>query len=190
MDDGRRKRTVRRFFLGLTVAALPVGVGQLAGCNGRVTGVEYSPDLLCHRSFRYWAVCGCQVSLKETEAWRSDLDQFFLDEGYVGSEAKRPARWWFSKGFAPGVRGWHGKAKHTCFSLGCFSDRDREWVDWSRQKPNLAEALWPTVITWIREERVDDIIQLLIGHQENLLNATEVEDVVACIVDAEKEADP
>lgn len=170
------KRRGLRSSLGVValIAAISA-VGWLMGPTGTVYGVQFSPDRCSHRSFRYYQWCGVQVTPKQTREWRSDLDTYIQESGFaVGGNAENP-RWHFVKGFAPGVRGWHGDAKYMCQSVGCWSGNDRWLIAWSKNHPDLAKVIWPQVIMWARDERYYEI--MLLFRLTNLEDATSPEDI-------------
>jgi hypothetical protein len=154
------------------VAIVILIAGWFIGPSGTATGVEFSPDLFRHRSFRQHQWCGVAYS-KETEEWQSAIDDYLHAEGFVTASSHK-ARWHFVKGFAPGVRGWHGPAKHMCQAVGCFSGDDR-WVQWSKDHPELAKVLWPQVVAWARNEDYTTIAVLF--HHTDLKSSTTAEQV-------------
>ncbi len=135
------------FAIGAMIGLVPDGpVGQ-------VTGVEFSPDLFKHRSFRYWVITipGIQVTPIETHEWFSKFDQYLNDHGYISPPPTNVARWDFVSGFHPGMRGWRGEARATCQALRCWGTSDGHWIDWSEAHPEMANVLWPMVIVWMRQ---------------------------------------
>lgn len=146
----------------LIVAAIALSLAALAcfvGLSGTVSGVEFSPDRFSHRSFRYYQFCGLQITPKQTREWRSHVDDYLHKHGFVSNGNSQNPRWHFVKGFAPGVRGWSGMAKYMCQSVGCWNGDDK-WIKWSNERPDLAEVIWPQVVTWARNGQYDEIVTL------------------------------
>ncbi|HEX3869624.1 MAG TPA: hypothetical protein VHV77_04225, partial [Pirellulales bacterium] len=76
---------------------------------GEATGVEFSPDVFKHRSFRYWTAAGFALpGTRRTYEWSSDLDTYLNTNGFVLAPPNRPTHWEFVRGFHPGRRGWMG----------------------------------------------------------------------------------
>lgn len=134
-------------------------VGPCFELSGMATGVEFSPDRFCHRSFRYFTVLGIQVTPARRLEWRSEIEDYLHANRFVPTSPDS-TRWCFVKGFAPGVRGWSGNAKLACQGLGCWGGSD-EWVQWSQEHPKLAKVLWPQVVSWIQQERFEEVHALL-----------------------------
>jgi hypothetical protein len=144
--------------------------------SGVVSGVEFSPDRFCHRSFRYFSVFGVQVSPTRTREWRSRIDEYLHANGFVQPSVRTSARWCLVKGFAPGVRGWHGGAKDACQALGCWGGNDK-WIEWSDEHPELANVLWPQVVSWMQEEKFVEVTVLFRFEDLECANTTqEIED--------------
>ncbi|MEM9941422.1 MAG: hypothetical protein AAF939_07495 [Planctomycetota bacterium] len=154
------------------IAAAIIALGWFVGPSGRVTVTEFSPDLISHRTFTYYQWCGIQCTPREKNVWQSDFDAYLHESGYVGPTGND--RWHFIKGFAPGIRGWHGPAKQMCKATGCWNGDDR-WVRWSHANPELADVVWPQVISWARQENYNEIAYLL--WITDLENATSTEEV-------------
>lgn len=174
-----RKR--RRLQIVLIVGAIAVSLAALSwflGLSGTVYGVEFSPDRFSHRSFRYYQWCGIQITPKQSREWRSEVDDYIHEHGFVANVDRPDPRWHLVKGFAPGVRGWHGNAKLMCQSVGCWGGND-EWVTWSEDHPDLAKIIWPQVVVWARNEQYYVIMTLF--RFTELENATSPEDVRAKI---------
>ena len=150
---------------------------------GWTTGVEYSPDLFVHRSFRYYTVLGIRLTPKRTETWMSPVDEYLHRNGFVDATASSQPRWRLVKAYAPGVRGWSGDAKWMCMGLGCWAGSDR-WVKWSEQHPELAKRLWPHVVDRVRRERYDEVYYLF--RMTSLEKATTPEDIDAKLRKAEE----
>lgn len=148
-----------KWFRNAAIAVTIITVGWFFGPSGIVQGVEFSPDLFAHRSFRYYCWCGVQISFKDHSLWRSNIDKYLHRNEFITENAGHQPRWLFVKGFAPGIRGWHGRAKYYCQGVGCWDGNDR-WVQWSEKNPNLAKALWPKVIVWARQGKYDEIFYL------------------------------
>jgi hypothetical protein len=145
----------RRIEIALTIVAVLVAVatiGWLFGPSGDAHGVEFSPDLFCHRSFHYRTWCGIKLPPTQTHVWRSKVDEYVHNNGFATSANVDNPRWDFVKGFAPGVKGWTGKAKHMCQALGCWEDSDK-WVVWSENNPELAKVVWPQVVEWASDQK-------------------------------------
>ncbi|MCO6045272.1 hypothetical protein NG895_15275 [Aeoliella sp. ICT_H6.2] len=149
------------------VVLLVMGGGWFCGPSGRVTGVEFSPDLFEHRSFRYYQWCGIPITPKETHVWRTDFDAYLHDAGYIDTAGIDEPRWQLVKGFAPGVRGWSGPAKHGCQAIGCFNGDDGQWITWSSDHPELAAVAWPVIVLWVRDERYDAVYLLFYRLRES-----------------------
>lgn len=140
------------------IGLLAVGVlGWLFGPSGRVYGIEFSPDSFSHRTFVYHEWCGIRCTLGSQDEWRSDVDTYLHNAGYVTPTEQE--RWHLVKGFAPHIRGWGGSAKFMCQSLGCW-DGDNKWVQWSHDNPELADIVWPNVVNWARQEKYDEVMWL------------------------------
>jgi hypothetical protein len=160
------------------VVFLAVIVGPKFELSGVVSGVEFSPDLMKHRSFRYFEVLGIQVSPTQHRVWRSSIDEYLVSNGYAVEVSTESPRWRFVKGFRPRVRGWHGHAKYSCQALGCWNDDD-QWIKWSIANPELAAVLWPQVVQWLREEKDSEVSYLL--DYSRLEKATTPKLVMKCI---------
>ena len=167
----RRLRTV--FFVGAISVSL-AALGAFLGPSGIVSGVEFSPDRFLHRSFRYYQWCGIQITPRQSHEWRSAVDDYVHEHGFASNVDVQHPRWHFVKGFAPGVRGWHGNAKHMCQSLGCWDGND-EWIEWSIDHPELARMIWPQVVAWARNEQYVEIMTLF--RFTELENATSPDEV-------------
>lgn len=145
----RRKRHV--LFVPAGLLALPFLAIVLS--SGTARGVEFSPDLFKHRSFKYWAsplLPDDQIGWRRTEEWTSPLEDYLHSNGYIKPVKTVDVRWDLIKGFRPGVRGWSGGAKYMCQGLGCWGEGSEKWVTWSAQHPDLAAVLWPKVIDFAR----------------------------------------
>jgi hypothetical protein len=155
-----RRDSRRRSALGIAAVVVAIIVlGGLLGPSGSVSGVEFSPDIFQHRSFRYYQWCGLQLTPTQYDVWQSNVDQYLHEQGFVGSSHDINPRWYFVKGFAPHVRGWFGDAKWMCQGIGCYSGSDR-WIRWSQENPDLAEIVWPRVVTWARNEQFAEVYML------------------------------
>lgn len=167
----------RRLRVVLIAGAITVSLtvlGWFLGPSGTVYGIEFSPDRFSHRSFRYYQWCGIQITPRQTHEWRSEVDDYIHEYGFASSVDVPQPRWHFVKGFAPGVRGWHGNAKYMCQSVGCWGGND-EWVKWSTDHPDLASIIWPQVVEWARNEQYYEIMTLF--RFTELENAASPEDV-------------
>lgn len=172
----------------LGIAAIAVAslvLGTFVGPTGTVSGVEFSPDTFQHRSFRYYQWCSIQVTPRQYHVWKSDVDQYLHDQGYVERPDDTSARWYFVKGYAPRVRGWFGEAKWMCQGIDCYSGSDR-WVHWSRENPGLAEVVWPRVVTWARDEQFAAVYVLF--RLTDLEQAQSIDEVEQKLVRAEEMA--
>ena len=176
-----RERAWRYASITLLVCGGIFILGCLLGSTGSVSGVEFSPDRISHRSFQYFAWCGIPVTPKVTREWRSPTDEFLHAHGFAPNADVANPRWHFVKGMAPGVRGWSGEAKPMCKAIGCWSRSD-EWIKWSEANPELAQAVWPQVVEWARDRRYHEVQCLL--EFTDLKQANSVEDVEASIADA------
>ncbi len=154
----RRKRRLVRIPLVVAAICVAAMLSLLMGPTGLASAVEFSPDRFCHRSFRYYVRGGLQVWPATTTEWYSPVDRYVHDSGFVSAAFGEP-RWHLSKGFAPGVRGWHGQARRMYREIGCWAGSDR-WVIWSKEHPELAKILWPQVTTWAQNERYTEIADL------------------------------
>src|SRR5262245_12236148 len=103
----------------IVIVAVIFAAGYFFGPSGTATGVEFSPDRFCHRSFRYTTWCGLQLWPQETHEWRSKVDDYVHAAGFATPSVRTTPRWHFIKGFAPGVHGWSGPAKFMCQAIGC-----------------------------------------------------------------------
>lgn len=153
----RRRLQFRLRTLLLATAAIALALG-IAGwlLGGWASGVEWSPDRFAHRSFRYYVIFGGVPDLTRSAGgqrreWESELEIWLKQNGYL-VKAPDDARWFLSKGFAPGVRGWHGPAKLVCMELGCWGGHGHQWIDWSNERPEVAAQLWPDFVRLVREE--------------------------------------
>lgn len=175
-----RKHARRRpLVIASAVLVLIGALGWLAGPSGEVRGVEYSPDLIMHRSFRYWQWCLIPITPNQISEWRSDVDRYIVEHGFAKSDSSDQPRWHFVRGFAPGVRGWSGIAKPMCVSVGCWDD-DNQWLAWSDENPEFAEIVWPQVVMWARGERYDSIMWLLRDPElENVSSVDELREKIA-----------
>lgn len=160
------KRRVPLWLSIPVVLLILVAAGWLFGASGQVTGVEFSPDLFEHRSFRYYQWCGIRVTTKHTHVWRSGFDDYLHDSGYVDTTGIKEPRWQLVKGFAPHVRGWSGPAKSLCLSIGCFNGRDERWITWSNDHPELAKVAWPALVQLSREGKYEAVWELLFRLEE------------------------
>ena len=150
MDVLEQRKRKRRNSLGL-VLITTTGIVALGWATGGWTrGVEWSPDKISHRSFRYYVVVpwlvpdGIRVTPIERREWESPFDSWLKKSGSLKQRAGEP-RWYLSKGFAPGVRGWSGPAKSLCKAMGCWGDADDRWIAWSDTHASFAADLWSTV---------------------------------------------
>ncbi len=157
----------------MIIIALTV-FGWVTDQSGWAHGVEFSPDLFCHRSFRYYQWCGIQVTPKQTREWRSAVDEYVHENGFVSDADVDEPRWHFVHGFAPGWRGWVGIAKPFCLGVGCWKGSD-QWVKWSEDHPDLAKIVWPQVVTWARHEQYGEVRTLF--HIMDQEDATSPEDI-------------
>ena len=142
--------------LVITVCLVIVVLGWIFGPSGSVHGIEFSPDRFAHRSFSYYQWCGLQISPMQTREWHSKVDEYLHANGFVPRTEELTPRWDFVKGSAPFVRGWHGDAKVMCQAIGCYSGSD-EWVVWSQNNPELANVVWPQVMSWARNGQYEEI---------------------------------
>ena len=103
-----------------------------------------------YRSFGYFVVFGSiRCTPIQREEWESELEKWLKKESYV-TEQSGDIRWYLVKGFAPGIRGWHGNAKYLCKPMGCWGGRSEGWIRWSERNPDIAKDLWPTIIRLAR----------------------------------------
>ncbi|HJT30827.1 MAG TPA: hypothetical protein VJ783_02090 [Pirellulales bacterium] len=136
------------------VATILAAVGWFTG--GWASGVEWSPDRFAHRSFRFYVMFGgsdpdlTPSAAIQRREWESDLETWLKQNGYVIETPAEP-RWFLSKGFAPGIRGWSGPAKRVCQELGCWGGRSHNWIEWSEAHPDIAAELWPDFVKLVRE---------------------------------------
>lgn len=186
MASQRGIRRIYRLLLPLAALVLLALLGQVMGCNGWARGVEYSPDLLSHRSFRYLVCCGVQVTPKQTDVWRSSLDDYLYENKYATPASTHPPRWRLVQGFSPGIRGWSGEVKFVCQGLGCWESTDSVWVDWSEEHPKLAAVLWPRVVAWLRSEEYDRVTHLFFFQERTLREAEDTGTVEALLLEAER----
>lgn len=169
-----KRGQLRIAFIVGTITIFFATIGWFLGPSGIVTGIEFSPDRFMHRSFRYYQWCGIQVTPRQSHEWRSKVDDYIHEHSFASDVDMPNARWHFVKGFAPGIRGWHGNAKHMCQSVGCWDGND-EWVQWSVDHPALAKIIWPQVVAWARNEQYNEIMMLF--RFTNLDSSTSPEDV-------------
>jgi len=152
---------LRFVWWGIGVVVL-VGVGFLVvPISGPVRGLEWSPDLWRHRSFRYYQLAGIRVSPVRTSEWESVLEEYLHSEGYIPAPEGQAARWVFVHGFAPSKRGWHGPAKYTCMVFGCWGDPNEYWIRWSETHPDLARVLWPEIARLVRSGQYYPVREIL-----------------------------
>lgn len=145
----------RRLVIGLVSA--PIAAVILFYCvpTREVAGVECSPDLVAHRSFRYQRRLWIRVSDRETREYRTPLEQYITDQKWVAIQNNEEPRWYLSKEFGNGGHnGFNdGPAKHVCKALRCYAGDSQAWVDWSRKNPEDAKQLWPEFYDLLRQER-------------------------------------
>lgn len=128
---------------------------------GRVHGVEFSPDLVKHRSFSYWVLFDVQVTPTRQHEWFQTVDEFLHSNGYVAPSSQTPPRWYFVKGFRPSWRGWIGPAKSYCQAVGCWGSGSDWQTEFTKKHPELAARLWPRVLDLARREEFDTVRMFL-----------------------------
>jgi len=181
----RKRRRLRIVLIAGASLFLLVALGWFFGPSGTVHGVEFSPDRFCHRSFRYHLWCGIQITPKETHQWRSDLEEYLHEQGFVSSADAPNPRWLLVKGFKPFVRGWFGEAKFLCQAVDCYGGGSNRWVTWSKDHPELAKVLWPQVVRWARNDQYAEIGSLIL--LIDLEGVASAEDLRKKIKQAERE---
>lgn len=151
-----KSRITARFVFGAFVLLLvPLGIAWSLASPGTVEVCEFSARTLEHRLTRSYQAFGFDLVELGTVTWNTHLADYLAAQGYLGGVEEDWTDWRFVKGFAPGVRGWHGQAKRMCWSLGCWDREDAKWVTWSKAHPVLSRVLWPKVIGQIRSRNYD-----------------------------------
>ena len=117
-----------------------------AASTGTAYGIEFCPQTFTHRSFRYFQILGLRVTPLRTREFQCAFDEYVREEGYVSSDGEEPLEWRLVKGFAPGVRGWHGEQKRICWMLGCWDKQDAKLVDWLKTNPDISAILVPELV--------------------------------------------
>lgn len=174
------KRPFRKLVLILLCVIAVVTLGWFFGPSGRVSGIEFSPDSFSHRSFTYFQWCGIQCTPQQHNEWQSDVEGFLHESGFVTPTEQQ--RWHFVNGFAPGIRGWYGNAKYMCQAVGCWG-RDDQWVQWSRNNPELSTVVWPQVVIWARQEKYFEIMCLFrFTELENAISTDDVKSKIAAAI--------
>ncbi|WP_372366360.1 hypothetical protein [Candidatus Uabimicrobium sp. HlEnr_7] len=115
---------------------------------GEVSGVEFSPDLFMHRTFRYFALFGIQIGTKDFKVWRNDFEVFLLKNNYIPPIKQDKARWYMVKDYCS-WRGFHkGIARGICQELECHGSLNNDrWIKWSKENPERAKIFWPAFIS-------------------------------------------
>ena len=171
---------MRQYLCGILLLAVAavVLVGFFIDSTGVASGVEWSPELFRHRSFRYFQFAGIQVAPKQTDEWASDLEEYLHAERLIPKCSPDEITWEFVRGHAPGVRGWGGDAKLLCKGMGCWGrDSAKEWVEWSRCHPELAKALWPEIVQRARRHQYFEVYAALLMYREEMRAARTAEEV-------------
>ncbi len=144
------------FWPAIIGGGLLLALGVFMARHGAVSGVEFSPDLVSHRNYHYYAVFGVRVWPKQTRQWRTDLEQYLHRRNLVPPTDVGP-RWHPVLESRQGKPDRFGRAQPMCVELKCLAGRSGEWVTWSKQHPELAAKLWPRVVQLARAERYDQI---------------------------------
>lgn len=182
----RQRNRLRTTLEIVAILGAIFAVSFFFGPTGSVRGIEFSPDIFAHRSFRYYQWCGIQITPTRLETWQSQVDNYVHAQGHVDSQFASNPRWHFVKGLAPHLRGWIGPAKPMCQAVGCYSGDDR-WIKWSEANPEFARIVWPRVVTWAQNERYYAVSCLF--RATDLDTATSAEDVQEMLSHAEELAE-
>ena len=142
---------------------LVILAGGLLLVFGQVSGVEFSPDEVCHRSFHVYRVGGVEIGPRTTSRWQTDLERYLQQRGLVTPSPYRQARWHLVHERRRGRALTTGKAAQMCRELECFTGESATWVAWSRQHPDIAAKLWPEVIAMARETEYDRVADALLA---------------------------
>lgn len=168
--------TWRRGRRKTAVTSLLVPIGALLFCAtgdlllGRVSYGEFSPEAFQRRSTSYYALFGIPLTSKKTTTWTTPLAEYLQDNNYMPTSDATSEEWYFIRGRAPGIRGWRGGSIVGCIVL---TSGDDEWVVWSTENPELAQCLWPKVVTVTRSGRFEVIRHLCAFDLENSQSADE-----------------
>lgn len=121
---------------------------------GRVSYGEFSSETFQLRGTSYYALFGIPVTSKRTTMRTTPLAEYLRDNGYVPQSQDASENWYFIRGRAPDLKGWRGGSIVGCWVL---TTGDDEWVEWSQKNPELAQRLWPKVVTAARSGRFEVI---------------------------------
>ena len=112
---------------------------------------QFSPDSFETRgvSCYYIPQTNLEVLRWPGKPYRMKIVQFWIDNGYLPETSPRAKRWDVISGWHPLPRQiYSGSAKAFCYKAGCNTDEMAdEWINWSRQHPDLADKLWPEVVS-------------------------------------------
>ncbi len=154
---------IRKLTWLIVIPGVLLLVGGAYVCmRGTVQGVQFSPDLVSHRSFHYYELFGVQVWPTRTREWRSALEEFLHAEGLVPPSSGEP-RWHRVTSRRANGTDWNGPALAACSELGCLDAESERWVQWSTTHPELAAKVWPRVIALAREEQYDKISNAMLA---------------------------
>ena len=122
---------------------------------GAVHGVEFNPHSFARRSYSFYEVpiIRWQVRGIRREDVASDCTDFLQQNKYVASAKKAPDVWHVvvgTRGLRPPT---DGDARILVTYLQTLNAEDQhQWVEWSKQNPNLAPLLWSAVGRLAQEE--------------------------------------
>lgn len=157
-----RRRIAVAGFLCVIVAIAAMAYAYFFVPHRDVEGMEFSPDLIAHRAFKYKKWLWCHVSDRETLEFQTPLERHIVEQGWVSKEDTANPRWFLIKVYGDG--GYHdfrdGRMKQVCHAFGCFAADSQAWVVWSQENPARAEELWAKVYEALRDERFGDAVEL------------------------------
>ncbi|MGE0756383.1 MAG: hypothetical protein AB7F89_16470 [Pirellulaceae bacterium] len=162
---------------------------------GSVEGEEFDADSFTRREFRYHEVplLGWQVSPVWRQDITNDLESYLKSAKLIGISATQAPQWDLVIARRGGLSRnsnllSQGNARILCQYLDAQDDeKQRVWLQWSKERPELAKIVWPAVAHLARQELyifVPDLLVLARGatdatHLQQRMNAHLVDRYIA-----------
>jgi hypothetical protein len=121
---------------------------------GTVTGLEFSPHTFTQREFYYLELplVRARISPVYHQDVTGPLEKRVRKDAATFPPATTQASRWDLVTMQRGKRNFTGDALIVCRYFDDEGDTARRWQRWNRLHPELAEKLWPAVVTVCREE--------------------------------------
>jgi hypothetical protein len=131
---------------------------------GLVTGEEFSPDTFQQRTFTYYQIPLLRIQITPVfrDSATTGVDRYLSGNGFLASARPSP-RWHVVRAIGAGWGHWIGDAQILCNYLDQTDEQGAYvWLRWSKEHPELAKCLWPTIVELARENLYMFVPELMV----------------------------